>query len=134
MTEAAGRQRNKELFQGAVVAKQGISLDVWQRVRSSVCQENPQEGAAPRGQTVQSSMLGIPSKLCYRLHCGTRQLHWNAGPRCAQGQICAVLARVRALNGEGRRVILNKPHLVGEHGSSRWRIVQAASARIDFEK
>lgn len=72
MTEAAGRQRNKELFQGAVIAKQGVSLDVWQGVRSSVCQENPQEGAAPRGQTVQSSILGILSKLCYRLHCGTR--------------------------------------------------------------
>lgn len=71
MTEAAGRQKNKELFQGAVIARQGISLDVWQGVRSSVCQENPQEGAAPRGQAVQSSMLGILSKLCYRLHCGT---------------------------------------------------------------
>ena len=71
MTEAAGRQKNKELFQGAVIAKQGVSLDVWQGVRSSVCQENPQEGAAPRGQTVQRSMLGILRKLCYRLHCGT---------------------------------------------------------------
>lgn len=112
MTEAAGRQKNKELFQGAVIAKQGVLLDVWQGVRSSVCQENPQEGAAPRGQAVQSSMLGILSKLCYRLHCGTTVEspgavepescagmvdHWNAGPRCGQGQIC-VLTRVRAIN------------------------------------
>lgn len=105
MTEAAGRQKNKELFQGAVIAKQGVSLDVWRGVRSSVCQENPQEGAAPRGQAVQSSMLGILSKLCYRLHCGTtvespgavEPESWNAGPRCGQGQIC-VLTRVRAIN------------------------------------
>lgn len=95
MTEAARRQRN-ELFQGAVIAEQGFSLDIWQGVKSSVCQGNPQEGAAPGGQTVQSSMMGILSKLCYRSHCGTTK----ESPGAVEPESCAGMLDHSVLKGK----------------------------------